>query len=435
MEDTRANQIKNFKKTTNNVGLNDFIASNFNVETYINQLTNHKINIHPKNIFIKEFKEFLNGYNKEKKNKLENLRIKLAQYVVKHVHTDLNTNIVIVMRNNLNQILEDLFHLSNTILEQKISNNLSNILFSRLNVIDLNMQNENNENQIEYETLDESSADETSKSVFATPIALSNNQDSTVAPKRTRKRKQASKETTNKKLNMDNEEENISDQTSKLLDCMRQMMKEELEKVIKSNDTIKNELTNLKVQNQTTNKEMNTIKTDIEKLNTRLQALETKKANQVKLINVIDSKENTNQETYATRVCPPLENDQSWTAVQTRNQKQQQTRYIKRNNVLTGCNTNTKLKSYQMRASFFTSRWSNETTIEDIIKHVEHITKDKKLEINELQLNTNEYKAFKIIVDFKHLEAMYNTNNWPLNIKIKKYYERTSEKTKTSNTQ
>jgi uncharacterized protein YktA (UPF0223 family) len=88
-----------------------------------------------------------------------------------------------------------------------------------------------------------------------------------------------------------------------------------------------------------------------------------------------------------------------------------------------------------MRASFFTSRWSNETTIEDIIKHVEHITKDKKLEINELQLNTNEYKAFKIIVDFKHLEAMYNTNNWPLNIKIKKYYERTSEKTKTSNTQ
>ncbi len=66
MEDTRSNNSKKFQNTTN-IGLNEYKASNLNVNTYIQQLIANNINIHPKNNFIKEIKQLIEN-KKEKKN-------------------------------------------------------------------------------------------------------------------------------------------------------------------------------------------------------------------------------------------------------------------------------------------------------------------------------------------------------------------------------
>ena len=79
------------------------------------------------------------------------------------------------------------------------------------------------------------------------------------------------------------------------------------------------------------------------------------------------------------------------------------------------------IKGIPQRLHIYTSRWPQNTAIEDLMRHVTNITNTTEITVEEVPLQYGSMKAFKVITPFKCFDTMYNVDNWPECVLIKRF--------------
>lgn len=90
--------------------------------------------------------------------------------------------------------------------------------------------------------------------------------------------------------------------------------------------------------------------------------------------------------------------------------------------LLIGTNVNSNIKGIEKRLHFYTSRWNVKTTVSDVKSYVASILNDHAIDVEEITLKQGNMKSFKVITAKQHHNAMYNIENWPENIQIKRFW-------------
>jgi hypothetical protein len=79
------------------------------------------------------------------------------------------------------------------------------------------------------------------------------------------------------------------------------------------------------------------------------------------------------------------------------------------------------IKGIQQRLHIYTSRWPEDTTTEQKAEHVTNITNGIHPAVEEVNLQYGSMKAFKVITAFNCYDAIYNVDNWPDNVLVKRF--------------
>jgi hypothetical protein len=102
--------------------------------------------------------------------------------------------------------------------------------------------------------------------------------------------------------------------------------------------------------------------------------------------------------------------------------------------VLIGKNKNTDIKGIPQRLHIYTSRWPKETTATMVADHVTSITNSVELIVEQIPLKFGEMKSFKVITPYSCYDMIYNVENWPDNVLVKRFgYSNKNNKSSVKN--
>ena len=88
---------------------------------------------------------------------------------------------------------------------------------------------------------------------------------------------------------------------------------------------------------------------------------------------------------------------------------------------LIGKNDKTNLKGIYKRLHLYTSRWPYDTSADTVKDYVMNMVNDNRKDVEEIPLSFGSMKAYKVINLFSFYEIIYNLDNWPTNVLIKRF--------------
>jgi hypothetical protein len=464
------NQTKNKRKRDigdNYPWITAYKSSNYEPDLIINGIINKSISIHPKNVFIRQLKRVLNEKNSNEKRSLLNLiRVGLANLIISRNYSKFEC--IIAIRSKIDEILNDIFELSHSLLENNITKNVQTIIYL--------IANNNNTQAMSSD----GSQSQYSNATIPNNVVINDNDDidddkddemedeefddseddsySTQHPpcKKVFKLSSGERNIKNGKRRRHREEEEEENVIFRKLDAILKS-NEELKK---GHDKLLAEISNIKNNNSNMNKEVKSIKTGLEALNERVKALENKekatKENAQKASNELSrgttssfgysnihsrTKPVQNCQTHDTNnafdLAPFIEpqNTNKWyIAGQNNRNGKPRNRGARRqyHKSKTGEKEDTSVKACELKGYFFTDRWHIETTTTQVKQYVSSFLKDSNINVEEIKLKDNTRKAFKIVVAKEHIEEMYKTSNWPKFIVINKYFKKKDETDKNN---
>jgi hypothetical protein len=107
----------------------------------------------------------------------------------------------------------------------------------------------------------------------------------------------------------------------------------------------------------------------------------------------------------------------------------------KKNNF--GKKQGTNIAAAEQRLFFYLGNFMKDTTVDDLKEYIENFLEDNIISIEELKSSEvrAEYKkkSFKVVTSDKHRDAMYNMENWPSKIFVRKFQKLKNPKGKNRN--
>jgi hypothetical protein len=371
-----------------------------------------EIKLHPKNEFISNLK-ICGDDIKNRKTILSQLRQLLYEQVI-NIHYD-EIDVYLISTIYISKLIEDIYILAMTLIEEQLIEGIDNIIIKvdEDEIID-------DENSNENEDYEESS------------ISFHEN----------------SKQGANYLIG-------------------------ELTKIIKHNcDSIKNEFKSqigeLKQKGIEQDKKIShlevTFREELKKLNDRVNTLESKiKKTKTKFINVISNEilsteespvgtsNRTNERNDRNNEENPIDKKRYDTWIKVNNKKNMiLKKRITKNNIkkenenkfnvysdsknsleflskakqpiLIGKNKTMQIKGIPQRLHIYTSRWPENTTTQMVVDHVNCITnRASSIIVEQIPLQYGTMKAFKVIAPFEYYNTIYNSDNWPDNVLVKRF--------------
>ena len=86
-----------------------------------------------------------------------------------------------------------------------------------------------------------------------------------------------------------------------------------------------------------------------------------------------------------------------------------------------------QLRAVKRTADVFLGRIDNVVSVDDIHTYVSENFKVKLCNVEELTIKAKEYKAFKLTLDFNEREKLFNSELWPENVVVDKFYNRSKK--------